>query len=242
MPYLKLPSTAPAILSSFQHNPNFQRSQSKLPVYSIPGIAQQNDLEALCHIDISSYLENEGEGEDPTEVSFLSPAPAACLAPGEDVQEILERHVEFFSSSQPFAGDGGDGSGDGVIDGSQIEEQENCTSLFLPSAFIVVEDPNWLSNGVTLVFCHREDDDKGDHHPQQNLPSTVDPWRVDECEISLPALAGVCRDLVLDLEEWSVIENCVGRPTRRTGSRRYLAERDGRWSPVGISGSMARGW
>jgi hypothetical protein len=221
MPRLKLPPTASAIFDQYR---DFLRENAKLPVYSLPGIAQQKDIEDLCQAATESFLAGEGEGEDPA-ITFLAPAPATRLSPGSTVQEILDAHVEFFSP-RPSAGDGED---DGVV--GKSEELENH---FFPFAFIVVEDPNWRTSGVTVVVCHDDDDFIDD----EDIPESGDFWRVDECEVSLPALVGVCRDLVFDREEWSAIDVYVGRPTRRTGSKRYLAERSGAWDLGSISSGM----
>jgi hypothetical protein len=222
MALLKLPSNASTILA--QHH-DFSRENARLPVYTLPGIAQHKDIEELCQIATESYLAGEGEGEDPT-ITFLSPAPVARLSPGDTVQEILDAHVASLSTS--FS------PGDDDSVNRQSEEPEK--NQFFPFAFIVVEDSNWRINGVTVVCCH-DDDDFVD---EEDIPANGDFWRVDECEVSLLALVGVCRDMVLDREVWSTIDVYVGRPTRRTGSKRYLAERTGAWNLESVSSSMAR--
>ena len=218
MPDLKLPPTATSILARLN---DFPRENAELTVYTLPGIAQFEDIEELCRTATESFLANEGEGEDPA-ITFLAPAPATRLSPGTTVQEILDAHVRSFSA--------------GDVDDSTVNPQskEAAETHFFPFAFIVIEDPKWSSNGVTVVFCHDDDNfiDEEDAPPDGNF------WRVDECEVSLQALVGVCRDLVLDREEWTTIEVCVGRPTRRTGNKRYLAERTGAWDSEGISSSM----
>jgi hypothetical protein len=220
MPHLDLPSTATAILAQLN---DFPRENAKLPVYALPGTSQLEDIEELCRTTTESFFTGEGEGEDPT-ITFLAPAPATRLSPGSTVQGILDAHVDFFSTRSP-TGDAGD---DNPVLNPRAEESE---VHFFPFAFVVIEDAAWRRNGVTVVFCHDEDDDSDAENPLTG-------WRVDECEVSLPALVGVCRDLVLDREEWSTIEVYVGRPTRRTGSGRYLAERSGAWNLEGISSSM----
>jgi hypothetical protein len=228
MPLLKLPPTASAI---FDQHRDFLRENSELPVYSLPGIAQPKDIEDLCQAATESFLAGEGEGEDPA-ITFLAPAPATRLSPGSTVQEILDAHVEFFST-RPSAADGDD---------DHLNPQPaKPETHFFPFAFIVLEDANWHTNGVTVVFCHDDENfDDDDFTDDEDNPDSGDSWRVDECEVSLQALAGVCRDLVCDREEWTLIENEVGRPTRRTGNRRYLAERDEAWSAESISSEMAR--
>jgi hypothetical protein len=218
MPLLKLPPTASAI---FDQHRDFPRENSKLPVYSLPGIAQQKDIEDLCQAATESFLAGEGEGEDPA-ITFLAPAPATRSSPGSTVQEILDAHVAFFSINSS-ASDGDDNS--------LNPQSAKPESHFFPFAFIVLEDANWRTNGVTVVVCHDDEDDSDDER-------TLTGWRVDECEVSLLALVGVCRDLVLDREEWSTIDVYVGRPTRRTGSKRYLAERSGAWDLGSISSGM----
>jgi hypothetical protein len=220
MPLLELPSTATAILAQLN---DFPRENAKLPVYALPGIAQLEDIEDLCQTATKTFLTGEGEGEDPT-ITFLAPAPATRLSPGTTVQEILDAHVVSFLT-RPSTGDAGDD--DSVFNPRAQESKVH----FFPFAFVVIEDAAWRRNGVTVVFCHDEDDVSDAENPLTG-------WRVDECEVSLPALVGVCRDLVLDREEWSTIEVYVGRPTRRTGSGRYLAERSGAWNLEGISSSM----
>ena len=220
MPLLELPSTITAILAQLN---DFPRENAKLPVYILPDIAQLEDIEELCQTAMETFLAGEGEGEDPT-ITFLAPAPATRLSPGTTVQEILEAHINSFSI-KPSTGDGGD---DDAVFNPRAEDSEDHV---FPFAFVVIEDAAWRRNGVTVVFCHDEDDEDDAENPLTG-------WRVDECEVSLPALVGVCRDLILDREEWSTIEVYVGRPTRRTGSKRYLAERSGAWNLEGISSSM----
>ena len=147
------------------------------------------------------------------------------------MQEILEAHLE--SLIIPAASN--DGNNNSHIPSHHPESgpETGLPSIF-PFAFIVIEDPAWRTNGVTVVFCHDDDN----FIDEEDIPSNGDFWRIDECEVSLQALVGVCRDLVLDREEWITIEACIGRPTRRTGSERYLAERSGAWNPESISGSM----
>jgi hypothetical protein len=223
MPLLKLPPTASTI---FNQHRDFSRENSKLPVYSLPGIAQGKDIEDLCQTATTFFLAGEGEGEDPA-ITFLAPAPATRLSPGNTVQEILDAHIASLSINYS-AGDGDDNS----LNPQSAKPEYH----FFPFAFIVLEDANWRANGVTVVFCHDDDDFIDD----EDIPESGDLWHVDECEVSLQALAGVCRDLVCDREEWTLIENEVGRPTRRTGNRRYLAERDEAWSAESISSEMAR--
>lgn len=220
MPDLKLPPTATAILAGLN---DFPRENAKLPVYTLPGIAQFEDIEELCRTATESYLTGEGEGEDPA-ITFLAPAPATRLSPGTTVQEILDAHVASLINSSTA-------NRDAAAANPQTKKAENH---FFPFAFIVMEDPKWRSNGVTVVFCHDDDD----FIDEEDVPADGNFWRVDECEVSLQALVGVCRDLVLDREEWTTIEVCVGRPTWRTGSKRYLAERSGAWDLEGISSSM----
>ena len=219
MPILELPPTAPAI---FDQHRDFPRENAKFPVYTLPDIASHKDIEELCQITTDLFLAGEGEGEDPT-ITFLAPAPASRLSPGSTVQEILDAHVELFSTS-PSAGD---------VDGDDnvAPQSESPEKHFFPFAFIVIEDPNWRITGVTVVYCHDDDDFSDGECPLTG-------WRVDECEVSLLALVGVCRDLICDREEWSTIDVFVGRPTRRTGNKRYLAERSGAWDLGSISSGM----
>lgn len=214
MPLLNLPSNASTILDQHQ---NFSRENAKLPVYTLPSIAQQHDLEELCKTATEFFLAGEGEGEDPA-ITFLAPAPLTRLSPGSTVQEILDAHVDSIDSTVND-------------DGSVAAESEESEIHLFPFAFIVIEDPNWRTNGVTVVCCHNEDDYSDEERPLTG-------WRVDECEVSLPALVGVCRDLVLDREEWTTIDVYVGRPTRRTGWKSYLAARLGAWDLGSVSSSM----
>jgi len=219
MTYLKLPPNASATLAQYNDLP---REGSKLLVYALPGVAKHQDIEELCQTATESYLATEGEGEDPA-ITFLTPAPSTRLSPGQTVQEILEAHITSLTKSSS-------GDSDAVPPASR---PDTAMSTF-PAAFIVIEDPGWRTNGVTVVCCHDDDD----FIDEEDIPANGDFWRVDECEVSLQALVGVCRDLVLDREEWSTIDVYVGRPTRRTGGERYLAERSGGWEPVSVSGCM----
>lgn len=221
---LKLPPNGSAILA--QHS-DFPRAGSKLLVYALPGTANHTDIEELCQTSTEFFLANEGEGDDPA-ITFLTPAPASRFSPGQTVQEILDAHLE--SLTIPPASKDEDNN---ITSHPESNPSPKPSSIF-PFAFIVVEDPHFRTNGVTVVFCHDDDD----FIDKEDIPVDGNFWRVDECEVSLQALVGVCRDLVLDREEWTTIEVCVGRPTRRTGNQRYLAERDDGWHPESISGSM----
>jgi hypothetical protein len=218
MPKLHLPESANHILTRIQ-DLNLPREGTRLRVYGLSNEIIAEDIESLCHIATETYQLNEAADEHQN-ITFIKPAPLDKRLPGRTVQEILDAHVASLELPTNLN-----------ESGQRIDE-----TIFL-FAFIVLESPQWRNHGVTIVFLGNDydpDNDYDDRPPESR-------WWVDECETSVFALVGVCCDLVLEQDDWSVIRECQGRPTARTGSAEYVSTRSRSWSPPNISGEM-RTW
>jgi hypothetical protein len=218
MPELHLPGGADHILKRVQ-GLSLSREGTQLLVYGLIGEITAEDVESLCHIATETYQSNEAADEH-QDSTFITPAPLDRRLPGRSVQEVVDAHV---ASLEGLANLNGDRHG--------IDE------TIFPFAFVVIESAGWRKHGATVVFLDNEyapDNDYDDRPPEGC-------WWVDECETSVFALVGFCHDLVMEEEDWSILRECQGRPTARTGSARYVSTRSRSWSPPNISREM-RTW
>jgi hypothetical protein len=218
MPKLHLPENANRILTRIQ-DLNLPREGTQLLVYGLSNEITAEDVENLCQIATETYQLNDAADEHQN-ITFITPAPLDRRLPGRSVQEILDVHVASLESLTNVNGG-----------------RQGINESIFPFAFIVLESASWRKHGATIVFLDNDYDPDNDYddRPPEGC------WWVDECETSVFALVGFCHDLVMEEEEWSILRECQGRPTARTGSVRYVATRSRSWSPPNISGEM-RTW
>lgn len=194
------------------------REGARLLVYGLPDVVTNEDVESLCQVATEKYQSNEAGDEYQTS-TFITPAPLHQRLAGRNVQELLDAHIASLEEST----------------NGNHDNQANDEPIF-PFAFVVIESAEWRRHGATIVFLGNAADSDSD----SNEPSSEGYWWVDECEMSLVALVGVCQEMIMELDEWSAIRECQGRPTARTGDARYLSTRARSWSPRNISSEMRR--
>jgi hypothetical protein len=214
---LHLPEGADDILRRVQQALP-QREGTKLLVYGLQDVVENEDIEGLCHTATEMYA-NE-LGDDREDANFIVPAEQTRRLRGKDVQEVLNMHI----ASMEDLADDDDG------------EERNGITIF-PFAFVVIESPQWRRHGVTVVLLDNtfDPDDDWNHRPPEGW------WLVDECETSIVALGGLCYDVVMEQDDWHNIKECQGRPTAREGSASYVSTRSRSWSPPNITSEM-RTW
>lgn len=216
MAELRLPEGANRI-SDRIHRSTLSRERTRVPIYGLSDIVADEDVHNLCYASTETY--QKMEASDESQDSFIMPAPQASRLPGTTVQEVLDAHIALLND---------------LMDGNEHHRLED--DAIFPFAFVVIESALWRRHGATVVVLESdvdcdEDGDDG--------PSEYD-WSVDECETSLVALGGICRALVMEEDEWSVIRECQGRPTARTGAPGYVNTRSRSWSPASITSEMRR--
>ena len=195
-----------------------QREGTKLLVYGLEKVTNDEDVEDLCRTAAEVYASELGD--DCEDANFIVPAPQTRRLHGKDVQEITSMHIASMGDLANHA------------DG----REENSNEIF-PFAFVVIESPQWHRHGVTVVLLDNtfEPDDDWNDRPPEGW------WWVDECETSIVALGGLCYDVVMEQDDWHNIKECQGRPTVRMGSARYVSTRSRSWSPPNITSEM-RTW
>ena len=195
-----------------------QREGTKLLVYGLQYVINNEDIEGLCRTATEMYSSEVGEDfKDPI---FIVAAPQTRRLLGKDVQEVLNIHITSMGNlANPDHGEEGNGS-----------------DIF-PFAFVVIESPHRRRHGVTVVLLDNtfDPDDDWNNRPPEGW------WWVDECETSVVALGGLCYDVVMEQDDWHNIKECQGRPTVRVGNESYVSTRSRSWSPPNITSEM-RTW
>lgn len=219
MPKLHLSEGANRILTRLQDRTP-PREGARLLVYSLPNVVTNEDVESLCQVATEIYQLNEA-GDEYQDSTFIIPAPLNRRLPGRNVQEILDAHIASL---------------DDFTHGNDANNP-NDDSIF-PFAFVVIESAEWRKHGATVVFLGNATDSDDDENESEQPSKDI--WWVDECEMSVVALVGVCQEIIMELDDWSIIRECQGRPTARMGDARYLSTRSRSWSPQNISSEMRR--